>query len=219
MSDCLADLAYSLDSLVVDTTPPNRWLAEAGGRAASYDDRWAQMAAEGKVVHGEADLVELLSSSGDRSSGAERRSVLDAGCGTGRVAAELARRGWDVTGVDIDPSMLARARAKTPDVEWIEADLDGLYLGRAFDMVVAAGNVMIYVAPGTEGAVLAALARHLGPGGLMVAGFQLDAGRLDLDTYDDHAGAAGLEPFERWATWDRRPYAGGPYAVSVHRRC
>jgi len=198
--------------------PPNRWLAEAGGRAASYDDRWVQMAAEGREVHGEADLVEALSAGTGHGSGTDRASVLDAGCGTGRVAGELVRRGFDVTGVDIDPAMLDRARLKAPDATWIEADLDGLDLGRAFDVVVAAGNVMIYLAPGSEGRVVAALARHLRPRGLVVAGFQLDAGRLDLGTYDDAATTAGLEPVERWATWDREPYAGGPYAVSVHRR-
>ncbi len=197
----------------MDATPPNRWLAEAGGRAASFDDRWEQMAAEGIEVHGEADLVESLC---PKVRG--RRTVLDAGCGTGRVAIELARREYGVTGVDVDPAMLARARAKAPDLAWIESDLAGLDLGRTFDVAVAAGNVMIYLAPGTERLVLASLARHLHPGGLMVAGFQLDAGRLDLATYDDHALAADLEPVERWSTWDRRPYAGGPYAVSVHRR-
>ncbi|MGI9023493.1 MAG: class I SAM-dependent DNA methyltransferase [Acidimicrobiales bacterium] len=176
------------------------------------------MAAEGAEIHGEADLVSfLLPEPGPASPVAPACSVLDAGCGTGRVGAELARRGYDVTGVDLDPAMLARAREKAPDVPWVQADLAGLDLGRTFDLVVAAGNVMIYLAPGTEGAVVAALARHLRPGGLLVAGFQLDPGRLDLATYDAHAAAAGLDLSERWATWECRPYEGGPYAVSVHR--
>jgi len=213
MDDCLADRPWAVDSVIVDAGPPNRWLAEAGGRAAGYDERWEQLAAAGEEVHGEADLVEALC-----GGGGGRSTVLDAGCGTGRVAVELARRGFDVTGVDIDPAMLARARAKAPEVPWIEADLDGSDPGRAFDMVVAAGNVMIYLTPGSEGRVVATLARHLRPAGLLVAGFQLDAGRLGMGAYDAHADAAGLEPVERWATWDRRPYAGGPYAVSVHRR-
>lgn len=204
----------------MDDTPPNRWLAEAGGRAGSYDDRWEQMAAKGVEVHGEADLVESLGPTAESlvPEDVGRYTVLDAGCGTGRLAIELARRGYGVAGVGVDPAMLARARAKAPDLPWIEADLAGLDLGRTFDVVVAAGNVMIYLAPGTERLVLASLAGHLRLGGLMVAGFQLDAGRLDLAAYDDHAVAAGLDPVERWATWDRQPYAGGPYAVSVHRR-
>ena len=188
--------------------PANRWLQVAGGRSRTYDQRWAEMAAEGRNIHGEADFVEALGPA----------SVLDAGCGTGRVAVELARRGFEVVGADIDPSMLDVARSKDPGLTWVAADLSEMALGRRFDVVVMAGNVMIFLEPGTEGAVVANLARHLQPGGALVAGFSLEPGRLDLATYDTHAAASGLELAERWATWDRQPFAGGDYAVSVHRR-
>ena len=187
--------------------PRSRWLAEAQGRAVTYDNRWAEMAAKGENIHGEADFVEAFLP----------RSGLDAGCGTGRVAIELARRGIDVVGVDLDPSMLERARGKAPDVPWVHADLARLDLGRRFDVVLLAGNVMIYLAPGTESEVVANLARHLAPGGVLVAGFQLEEGRLTLEEYDRDAEAAGLALAERWATWDRQPFTGGNYAVSVHR--
>ena len=86
--------------------------------------------------------------------GFEPASVLDAGCGTGRVAIELAARSIDVVGVDLDDDMLAEARRKAPGLTWIHGDLhdDSLdVLGdRQFDVVVMAGNVMIFVAPGTE---------------------------------------------------------------------
>jgi SAM-dependent methyltransferase len=186
----------------------NRWLAEAGGRSRTYDQRWQAMEAAGHNVHGEADFVEALGP----------RSVLDAGCGTGRVAVELAGRGLEVAGVDVDPSMLEVARSKGPDLPWILGDLAHVDLARTFDVVVLAGNVMIFLAPATEALVLANMARHVAPGGALVAGFSLEPGRLDLATYDAQAGAAGLALAERWATWDRRPYEGGDYAVSVHRR-
>jgi SAM-dependent methyltransferase len=184
----------------------NRWLSEAGGRSQTYDRRWEELAAQGQNVHGEADFVERFGP----------RSVLDAGCGTGRVAIELARRGVEVVGVDLDQSMLDQARSKAPDLPWIRADLATCDLARTFDVVVAAGNVMIFLAPGTEADVVANLARHLEPGGVLIAGFSLEPGRLDLATYDADAEAAGLELAERWATWNRQPYAGGNYAVSVH---
>ena len=192
-----------------DNERSTRWGHEAEGRAASYDDRWTQLAAAGQNVHGEADFVELLGP----------RSVLDAGCGTGRVAIELGRRGLDVVGVDLDASMLDQARAKAPGLSWLRADLADpqLDLGRRFDVVVMAGNVMIYLAPGTEGRVVRAMARHLEPGGALVAGFQLERGRLDLPTYDALAADVGLTLAERFATWDREPFTGGGYAVSVHR--
>jgi SAM-dependent methyltransferase len=144
--------------------------------------------------------------------------VLDAGCGTGRVAIELARRGIETLGVDLDPGMLDAARRKAPDLAWLEADLAALDLAARFDVCVLAGNVMIFLTPGSEGAVVAGLARHLVPGGALVAGFQLRPGGLDLDTYDHFATIAGLRLEERWSTWERDPWRpGGDYAVSLHR--
>ena len=133
------------------------------------------------------------------------------------MAIELARRGVDVVGVDLDPSMLAVARAKAPHLTWLAADLATVDAGRAFDVVVLAGNVMIFLTPGTEARVVANLAGHLRPGGALVAGFQLQPGGLDLAAYDRHCVAAGLRLEGRWATWDRAPFEGGDYAVSVHR--
>ena len=190
------------------------WSEHRGPRGAEYDQRWERLAASGENIHGEADLVSRY----------EPGSVLDAGCGTGRVAIELARRGVDVVGTDLDEGMLATARTKAPHLTWVAADLATLDLAddagnrRRFDLAVLAGNVMIFVAPGTEGAVLARLAAHLVAGGLLVAGFQLGAGRLEPATYDRLASAAGLELVERFATWSGDPFADGcDYAVSVHR--
>ena len=173
------------------------------------------MATQGQNVHGEADLVEAL------LRDAAGSAVLDAGCGTGRVAIELARRGFAVTGVDADAGMLASARAKAPDETWIEADLARLdvpaHLGDTYDLVVLAGNVMIYLERGTEAQVLSGLAGRLKPGGVLVSGFSLRPDRLSVDDYDGLAWAAGLEPVARWSSWDRQPFTAGDYAVSVHR--
>ena len=172
-----------------------------------YQARFDELAATGSDVHGEASLV--------RSYGPA--SVLDAGCGTGRVAVALADQGVDVVGVDLDASMLATAVRRRPDITWVQADLVSLDLGRRFDVVVMAGNVVLFTPPGTEADVVAACARHLAPGGTLLAGFQLDRS-YDLRTYDEHASAAGLRLVDRWATWDRAPFRdGGGYAVSAHR--
>jgi len=184
------------------------WFEAGIARGAAYDARFAALAASGVDVHGEASYVESLGV----------RRVLDAGCGTGRVAIELARRGLEVVGVDLDACMLERARAKAPSIEWIEADLADVDLGRRFEAIVLAGNVMVFLAPGSEGRVVANLARHLEPGGLLVAGFSLTTGRLDLATYDGLARSCSLELAARHATWERHPFReGDDYAVSVHR--
>ncbi len=143
-------------------------------------------------------------------------TVLDAGCGTGRVAIELARRGIETVGVDLDAGFIERARLKAPDLEWHCADLASVELGRRFDLVVAAGNVMIFLAPGSEAAVLANFARHLGPDGHLVTGFQIQEDGMDLDEFDLLAAGAGLSLGARYATWDMVPYEGGAYAVSVY---
>jgi len=180
-----------------------------------YDRRWEEMAAAGAEVHGEADLVDALLRA---RIGAPPGPVLDAGCGTGRVAIELARRGYATAGVDVDPALLDRARAKAPGIDWSLGDLADLAADVApgpFAAAVLAGNVMIFVAPGTEHAVLASVTSRLAHGGLVIAGFQL-TGRLTLDEYDAAAAAAGLAPVTRFATWDRDPWVdGGDYVVTV----
>ncbi|HNA50886.1 MAG TPA: CheR family methyltransferase, partial [Mycobacterium sp.] len=90
-------------------------------------------------------------------------------------------------------------------------------LPRRFDLILLAGNVMIFLEPGSEARVLTALADRLSPDGLLVAGFSIRPRRLSLERYDELAAGAGLVPVARWATWDREPFAGGDYAVSVHR--
>lgn len=196
----------------------NRWLSSADvPRGDDYDARFTALAQAGEDVHGEAHFVMSLRVS----------SVLDAGCGTGRVAIELARRGLDVAGVDLDAAMLAVARRKAPQLSWYEGDIATIELTipeaparrRLFDTIVLAGNVMIFLVPGSEAAAVANLARHLAPGGALVAGFQLLSGGLALAHYDAYTVQAGLELAERWATWDRQGWSpGSDYAVSVHRR-
>jgi SAM-dependent methyltransferase len=173
----------------------------------SYQRRLETLATSGADVHGEADFV----------TGLGPTTVLDAGCGTGRVARELAQRGIEVVGADTDPSMIATARRLSPELTWVEADITGLDLDRVFDLVVMAGNVPLFTPPGTQAALVRGCARHLRPGGALVAGFQLDR-RYSVIDYDRHCQDAGLELAERWATWDRLPFPGpGTYAVSVHR--
>jgi SAM-dependent methyltransferase len=188
-----------------------RWEGSDVPRGDAYQARFDALAAAGTDVHGEAGFVESLEP--------RPRSVLDAGCGTGRVAIELHRRGIEVVGVDVDPAMLATARAAAPDLAWVRADLAAHQLGRRFDAVVLAGTVLIFVAPGSEPAVVARCAEHLVVGGALVAGFQLRPGGYDLAALDADASAAGLVLDARYATWDRRPAADGDdYAVSVFRR-
>lgn len=180
----------------------------AGFDGRAYQARFDALAGQGVDVHGEATLVRSL----------RPGSVLDAGCGTGRVAVELARHGIEVVGVDVDASMIAEAGRRAPELEWVRADLATLALGRTFDVVVLAGNVPLFCPEAARPALVRACAAHVAPGGAMVAGFQLDRG-YGLADYDLACGEGGLTLVDRRATWDGRPFPGdGGYAVSVHRR-
>lgn len=201
-----------------DSLGTKSWLESGRPRGGDYDAAVAQRLV-GQSPHGEADFVEELCR---RTAGDSFRpgaiGILDGGCGTGRVGIELARRGFDVMGVDIDLHMLETARQKAPGMSWLLADLAEVRLDEPVDVAVLAGNVLIFVGPGREAAVIRNLAQLLAPGGCLVAGFELTRGGFSLAALDELAAASGLTLVERWSTWDRQPYtAASHYAVSVHR--
>ncbi|PWU45741.1 SAM-dependent methyltransferase [Micromonospora globispora] len=195
---------------------PTRWVTETKpGHSQWYIDRFRRLAAEGADLAGEARLLDAMVPPGAR--------ILDAGCGTGRVAGALAARGHTVVGVDADPALIEAAGTDHPGPRWLVADLAELDLAaqgepEPFDAAVVAGNVMAFVAPGTEGAVLSRIAAHVRPDGLVVVGFGTDRG-YPLTDFDGDAVAAGLRLEHRFATWDLRPWRDdADFAVSVLRR-
>ncbi|HLU43161.1 MAG TPA: class I SAM-dependent methyltransferase, partial [Microthrixaceae bacterium] len=146
---------------------PTRWETDTGeGHSQWYIERFRTMAAEGADLAGEARMVDAMLPRGSR--------ILDAGCGPGRVGGELHQRGHRVVGVDVDPELVAAAEEDHPGPRWLVADLAALDLAdeEPFDLVVVAGNVMLFVAPGTERKVLERLAAHVRPGGRIVIGFR-----------------------------------------------
>jgi SAM-dependent methyltransferase len=201
------------------TTPPTRWeLTVTGERWDFYVDRFAREFAEGADLEGEARFVDVIAPRGAR--------VLDAGCGTGRVTAALTRMGHRVIGADRDAGLVGIAGDRYPGARYLAADLLTLtpeLLATAggpetFDVIVVAGNVMVYLAPGTERRVLDVLSGLLVPGGRIVTGFATDRDYTvaDLDT---DAAAVGLMVEHRFATWHLDPWtADADWAVTVMRR-
>lgn len=101
-------------------------------------------------------------------AGMRPRTVLDMGCGTGWLAAELAARGHDVTGADPAGAMLdlARRRSGGDRVAWVRSDAAALNLGARFDLIVMTGHVFqVFLDDATTLASLRCLRRHLAPGG------------------------------------------------------
>jgi len=192
-----------------------RWVTDTNeGHSDWYIDRFRALAAEGADLAGEARLVDAMVPRGAR--------VLDAGCGTGRVGAELAARGHAVVGVDADPALVDAARADHPGPRWLVADLAELDLrargeDEPFDAAVLAGNVMVFLAPRTEVEVLRRVGAHVRADGFVIVGFHVHRD-LALDDFDRYVTLAGLVIEHRFATWDLR--AWGPdadFAVTVLR--
>jgi len=99
-------------------------------------------------------------------------SLLDAGCGTGRYAVELARRGFVVTGIDRSPALLAVALRRPVDasarVRFGSGDLLALPAGAGFDAIVCRGVLNDLVETAERAAVFAAFGRALRPGGAVL---------------------------------------------------
>jgi 2-polyprenyl-3-methyl-5-hydroxy-6-metoxy-1,4-benzoquinol methylase len=194
---------------------PTRWVTDTKpGHSQWYVDRFRRMAAEGADLGGEARLVDAMLPPGAR--------VLDAGCGTGRVGSLLHQRGHTVVGVDADPVLIEAAEADHPGPRWLVADLTELDLAAVgepepFDAAVLAGNVMVFLATGTEAAALRRVAAHVRPDGFVVTGFHVDR-ELTLDAFDRAVDEAGLRHEHRFATCALRAWHdGADFAVTVLR--
>jgi SAM-dependent methyltransferase len=101
-------------------------------------------------------------------------TVLDLACGTGNVTLELARRGYEVTGVDNSEAMLRQARGKpfptgARPVPFLQQDARALSLPERFDACVSLFDSLNYILTSEElGAAFAGVAQHLAPRGLFV---------------------------------------------------
>lgn len=106
--------------------------------------------------------------------------VLDAGCGTGRMARHLTDRGCTVVGVDLSPGMLAMARRDHPDLDVREGSLLSLPVEDAAVDGVLLWYSLIHLTDDELPAALAEVVRVVRPGGLVLAGFQVGDGPSDV---------------------------------------
>ena len=118
---------------------------------------------------GDLDLYLALA---DRAEG----PILELAAGTGRVAIPLAEAGHRVTAVDLDPAMLARAKARAGSasigddrITYVEADMTSVRLEAAGTFalgIVALNSLMVLPTRAAQRAAVATLAAHLRPGGI-----------------------------------------------------
>lgn len=95
--------------------------------------------------------------------------VLELGCGTGRVTLLLGQQGIDITGLDIVPEMLERARQKAAGlpIRWLEGDVRTFQLEAQFSLIYTTGGVFnLLLTRSDQEAMLARIREHLLPEGI-----------------------------------------------------
>ncbi len=120
---------------------------------------------------GWADFIERVF---DRYCRTRPELVLDLGCGTGTLTLELARRGYDMTGADNSPEMLARARenadsAGVENVLWLCQDMSAFELYGTVDAVISTCDSVNYLTDRRDlRRCLALIHNYLVPDGIFV---------------------------------------------------
>lgn len=174
--------------------------------------RFRDMRAAGQDIAGEARFVDAMVPRGAR--------IFDAGCGSGRTGGPLAALGHTVVGVDVDPVLIDAAKEDFPDATWLVGDLAALdpaapELGERFDVAVAAGNVLPFLAPSTRRTVLRTIRAVLKPGGRAVVGFGAGRG-YPFDEFFADAAAAGWAVDIALRGWNLLPFeADSDFLVAV----
>ena len=145
-----------------------------------------------------------------------RGPLLDIGCGTGRVALDLAGRGHDVTGLDSEPELVralaARARERGLRVRAEVGDARAFDLGgRRFSLAVAPMQVVqLLDGPQGRARMLACVRRHLLPGGVLAAAI--------ADPLEDVSADDALPPLPDVREQGGWVYSSMPVAVRVQER-
>ncbi|GAB3487029.1 class I SAM-dependent DNA methyltransferase [Flexivirga lutea] len=177
-----------------------------------YGARFAQLLKDGVDITGEARLADVLL---PRSG-----TVLDAGCGMGRIAAALEAAGHDAYGVDLDAELLAQAGRTYPALPVAQVRLEDVSpdslaaqeFPSSYDLIVCVGNVLTFLAEDSERAVLAALRTVVTPEGRLLVGFHQDGGSgrrsYPAEEFIADAEAGGWRLESRYATYDLRPEPG-----------
>lgn len=176
-----------------------RTIADDPHHSTWYVERMRGLAAKGDDLGGEARFVAALVAPGS--------SVLDAGCGPGRVSGAMKALGLEPRGIDLDPVLLDAAREDWPEIRFEQGDLGALPnclladLGAPFDAVVCAGNVLPFMEDGSQATALAALFAATRDGGRLAVGFGTERG-YSLDAFLADAEQAGWRRDALFSTWE-----------------
>lgn len=128
-------------------------------------------------------------------------SALELGCGTGRVTIPMARAGIEMTGLDLVEGMLALAKAKAGSlpITWVQADVRDFHLGRRFDLIFEPGAPFAHMLTiEDQRAFLARVREHLSPRGifavsLMFPNLPMQTNIYEVEDWFSYQNAKGQE--------------------------
>lgn len=126
-----------------------------------------------KDYPGEAEYIDSLIHTYNLAA----KQILELGCGTGLHAIQLAKRGYQVHGVDLSPAMISKARNQVPSalagqVSHEEGDVRHIRLGRIFDVVISLFHVASYQTSQNDiRAMIQTATEHLASGGVFIFDF------------------------------------------------
>ena len=136
-------------------------------------------------------------------------ALLEIGCGTGEHTRRFAEAGYDVTAIDPNEGMLARAREKA-DVEYHAVGVPGVPIDREFDLVVAIRGVINHLPPEQLEPAIEDIVSHLSGDGVLVFDnsplapegneVAIDIGETDAGTY---ARLVQMNPDGGQLAWDQ----------------
>jgi len=122
--------------------------------------------------------------------------VLDLGCGAGEpIARFFIGHGFDLTGVDAAPAMIAICKERFPHATWVEADMRGLVLPLRFNAIVA-WDSFFHLTRDEQRAMFPVFQKHVAPGGLLLFTSGPRDGEAVGDLYGDPLFHASLDPLE-----------------------
>jgi 2-polyprenyl-3-methyl-5-hydroxy-6-metoxy-1,4-benzoquinol methylase len=134
-----------------------------------HEFAWAYDLLQPAPVASHVDFIQATLHVNGITNGAH---ILDAGCGTGRYAVELAKRGFRVSGVDRSPDLIAVARSReliaADRLHFVVADLLEVLFAHPFDAILCRGVLNDFVADDSRELIFRRLGLWLRPAGILI---------------------------------------------------